>query len=71
MGAAEVVEVQPMAPGLLESAQAAAMEGRATFEALWKPMSAELRQHLRPHLESLKAAVTAADAQVVDAEVSE
>ncbi len=52
----------PMPVGLLESAQAAAMEGRATFEALWKPMSAELRQHLRPHLESLRVAMASADA---------
>lgn len=71
MGAAEVVEVQPMAPGLLESAQAAAMEGRTTFGAFWKSASPEARSALAPHLESLKAAVTAADAQVVDAEVSE
>jgi hypothetical protein len=60
-----------MPAGLLESAQAAAMEGRATFEAFWKPMSAETRQHLRPHMDSLKAAMVAADAQVVDPEVSE
>lgn len=71
MGAAEVVEVQPMAPGLLESAQAAAMEGRTTFGAFWKSASPEARSALAPHLESLKAAVTAADAQVVDAEVAE
>ena len=71
MGAAEVVEVQPMAPGLLESAQAAAMEGRTTFGTFWKSASPEARSALAPHLESLKAAVTAADAQVVDAEVSE
>lgn len=72
MGAAEVVDTPAQMPaGLLESAQAAAMEGRATFEAFWKPMSAETRQHLRPHMDSLKAAMVAADAQVVDPEVSE
>jgi len=72
MGAAEVVDTPAQMPaGLLESAKAAAMEGRATFEAFWKPMSAETRQHLRPHMDSLKAAMVAADAQVVDPEVAE
>lgn len=72
MGAAEVVDTPAQMPaGLLESAQAAAMEGRTTFGAFWKSASPEARSALAPHLESLKAAVTAADAQVVDAEVSE
>ena len=72
MGAAEVVDTPAQMPvGLLESAQAAAMEGRATFEAFWKPMSAETRQYLRPHMESLKAAMAAADSLIVDAEMKE
>lgn len=72
MGAAEIVDTPAQMPaGLLESAQAAAMEGRTTFGAFWKSASPEARSALAPHLESLKAAVTAADAQVVDAEVSE
>ena len=73
MGAADVVPPPPagMPEGLLESAQAAAMEGRTTFGAFWKSASPEARSALAPHLESLRAAVTAADAQVVDAEVSE
>jgi len=72
MGAAEVVDAPAQMPaGLLESAQAAAMEGRATFEAFWKPMSAETRQYLRPHMETLKAAMAAADSLIVDAEMKE
>lgn len=72
MGAAEVVDTPAQMPaGLLESAQAAAMEGRATFLKLWQPMSEELRRHLTPHMDSLRAAMAAADAQVVDVEMKE
>lgn len=72
MGAAEIVDTPAQMPaGLLESAQAAAMEGRTTFGAFWKATSPEARSALAPHLESLKAAVTAADALVVDPEVIE
>ena len=72
MGAAEIVDTPAQMPaGLLESAQAAAMDGRATFGAFWKATSHEARSALAPHLESLKAAVTAADALVVDPEVTE
>lgn len=68
MGAADVVE--PAAPsmpaGLLEKAQSVALEGRARFTEYWKSVPVADREYLKPHMESLKAAMAAADAASVD-----
>lgn len=68
----EAAQFDPPAPempeGLLEAARAAAVEGRATFEAFWKPLSRDSRSLLTPHLPALKAAVEAADTNTVEAE---
>ncbi len=64
MGAADVVPPPPagMPDGLLESANAAAMGGRDSFRAFWKPLDKAARTALGPHLEALESKVQSADA---------
>lgn len=68
MGAADVVESAPpaMPAGLLESAQNAALEGRESFMAFWKSATNSNREHLRPHMDALKAACAAADEEATE-----
>lgn len=57
------IAVEPPAE-LLDAARTAAMGGRASFEAFWKPLPKPRRLLLVGHIESLKEAVEAADAQM-------
>jgi hypothetical protein len=63
MGAADVVPPPPadMPPGLLESANAAAAQGKAAFKAFWDLTSQDDRVALRPYRISLRDACHAAD----------
>ena len=56
----EVAAVQ-MPAGLLEAAQAAALEGAESFREYWKRLTHASRSALRDHIPSLKAAAEAAD----------
>ena len=56
----EVAAVQ-MPAGLLEAAQAAALEGAESFREYWKRLTPASRSALRDHIPSLKAAAEAAD----------
>lgn len=58
--------VPSMPAGLLEKAQSVALEGRARFTEYWKSVPVADREFLKPHMESLKAAMAAADAASVD-----
>jgi len=65
MGQADVVQAapQPLAPGVLESAQNAAAEGVATYSAFWKAASAETRRAIgKDEHQRLKDVAIAADA---------
>lgn len=65
MGQADVVHAvpQPLAPGVLESAQNAADEGVATYSAFWKAASAETRRAIgKDEHQRLKDVAIAADA---------
>lgn len=67
MGAAEVVEnpvAQKVPTGLLEAAQNAAKQGRATFGEFWKPLDVASRTSLAPYMDSLREACAAADAAI-------
>lgn len=66
MGQADVVHTapQPLAPGVLESAQNAAEEGVATYSAFWKAASAETRRAIgKDEHQRLKDVAIAADAK--------
>jgi len=65
----EVAAVQ-MPAGLLEAAQAAALDGAESFREYWKRLTPASRSALRDHIPSLKAAAEAADkpAEVIEAE---
>jgi len=74
MGAADIVPPPPadMPAGLLETAQAAARQGRDRFAAYWKEIAPETRTLLAPYLDDLKEKVAAAEAKAfADAEVYE
>lgn len=60
--------VEPIAPGVLESAQVAAEEGAASYSAFWKEASAETRKAIgKDEHNRLKDIATAADsARTVD-----
>lgn len=65
----EVAAVQ-MPAGLLEAAQAAALDGAESFREYWKRLTPASRSALRDHIPSLKAAAEAADKpnEVIEAE---
>jgi len=73
MGAADIVPPPADMPaGLLETAQAAARQGRDRFAAYWKEIAPETRTLLAPYLDDLKEKVAAAEAKAfADAEVYE